>query len=355
MKILMVLVGEPLFKDPPKDEEFYLYRRSLHDGEFYYFLKHAIVNSDSQMQSLLAAGVDLTYGYITNTKNPKRLLKLARQIKRIVREEGVDIVHVMWGNALGLTTALASSVPTVLSLCGSDLLGNYNSKLKKTLKGRIAGFLSQFAALFSKNVITKSQHMKSRLWAPSKNKTFVLPNGINLSKFYTIDKVEARKKIGWEQNKPIVIFFYTPGQFVKNEPLALKTFDKLKEQLPDCELKILTKIPHEQLVYYYNAADVMLLVSKHEGSNNSLKEALACNLPIVSTPCGDAPERLENVKNCYISKGWDPEELAGLLLQALKKNERSNGRDRAQSISNTEIQKRLVEIYQQLEKNGLHN
>ena len=355
MKILIILVGKPLSKEPPENEALYLYRRNLNDGEFYYFSKHSIVNSDSQMQSLITAGIDLTYGFIENTKNPRRLLSMSRQIRNIIKQENVTLVHIMWGNAIGLSVALASSVPVLLSLCGSDLLGNYNSNIKKTFKGRIAGFMSQWASVFSTKVITKSQHMKNRLWPISRKKAFVLPNGINPKKFYLIDKAEARKKLGWNLNTPVVIFFYQPTQWVKNEPLARKTFDELKKQMPERELKVLFNIPHEQLVYYYNAADVMLLTSKHEGSNNSLKEALCCNLPIVSTPCGDAPERLKDVTNCYVSERWDATELSGLLLKVLKKGERSNGSEKVQSITDVKIREKLIEIYKKTAQNGLHN
>ena len=86
------------------------------------------------------------------------------------------------------------------------------------------------------------------------------------------------------------------------------------------------KLYHQKLVYYYNAADMLLMTSLSEGSPNVIKEAMACNCPIVSTKVGDVEEIVANTKNCYLSD-WDPENISKLILKIYDNRDRTNGRN----------------------------
>jgi glycosyltransferase involved in cell wall biosynthesis len=102
---------------------------------------------------------------------------------------------------------------------------------------------------------------------------------------------------------------------------------------------------------YMNACDVLVLVSKAEGSPNVIKEAMACNLPIVSTDVGDVTEIIDSTEGCYICDG-NPEAVAAQLMNALRLNQRTNGRKRILSLSldSREIAKRIIGIYEDISK-----
>ena len=101
--------------------------------------------------------------------------------------------------------------------------------------------------------------------------------------------------------------------------------------------------------YYYSAADVVLLTSVTEGSPNVIKEAMACNCPIVSTDVGDVREVLGNTEGCYIS-GLDPVEVAEKTKKALEfsyTKGRTKGRQRIieLGLDSESIAKKIVEVY----------
>jgi glycosyltransferase involved in cell wall biosynthesis len=96
---------------------------------------------------------------------------------------------------------------------------------------------------------------------------------------------------------------------------------------------------------YLNASDCLLVCSNSEGSPMIVKEALACNLPIVSVDVGDVKERIKNVSQSKIvSKNY--KEIAGVISNIFNSNKRSNGRKNLKFLSEQEVAERIAKIYQ---------
>jgi teichuronic acid biosynthesis glycosyltransferase TuaC len=345
IKVLMLHVGDPVNENNLRSDENYIKAVCLNDLQEHMYLKKDIVNAFQQMKSLSKNGVDIKYGFWTNRKSIKDLLNAGHKIKKLIKDENPDLVHVFWGASSSLITVMYSSKPVVISFSGSDLLGSVNSSGKYNLSGNISRIMSLVSAMFAKKIITKSEHMKTKLWKNTQKKVTVIPNGVELSQFYVIDKNEAREFLGLDKKKKIIIFFNGSGAYVKNQPLAEETFKLIKNKVPESELMILKDIPHNKLLYYYNAADLMLLTSFHEGSNNSVKEAMACNLPIVSVNCGDTKERLEGVTNTSVVMDYKAELLAEESINILLKNERSDSRKKINEVSMQTIADKITNLY----------
>ena len=106
-------------------------------------------------------------------------------------------------------------------------------------------------------------------------------------------------------------------------------------------------VEHKDTVYYYNAADAVLLTSKWEGSPNVIKEALACNCPLVSTDVGDVRERVEDLEGCYVAESRAPQEIMGLLQKALAFEGKTCGREKliADGLDHLTVAKKLESVY----------
>ena len=105
----------------------------------------------------------------------------------------------------------------------------------------------------------------------------------------------------------------------------------------------------DELVYFYNSADLLLLTSLSEGSPNVIKEAMACNCPIVSTDVGDVRQVIENTDNCFISNPF-PKDIADKIIEITLIGKRTNGRKNIKYLDSKVIAKKIATIYREISK-----
>lgn len=241
-----------------------------------------------------------------------------------------DLVHGNNGK-MGPFALAQPHRPIILTLWGADLLGA--SWLKTGL--------TKHSAVRSSEVIVRSEEMLDELPCDA----HVIPAGVDLEVFQPMDRDVAASKVGWEASTKNVLFPYPPSQTKKNFPVAKQIVEQVnKDSTNRVELRVVTGINHEQMPLYFNAADVLLLPSDHEGSPNTVKEAMACNLPIISTDVGDVAQRLTHVQHSYVCDDW--EEMIGQLKIVLETNERSDGRKYVEDVSLEKMGERILEVYE---------
>ena len=99
------------------------------------------------------------------------------------------------------------------------------------------------------------------------------------------------------------------------------------------------------------ACDLFALPTKSEGSPQALKEAMACNCPIVATDVADIKHLLGDIEGHYICN-FDPDVVAMQVAKALDFGKRTNGRKRVidLGLTNDLVAKKLVAIYKKVLK-----
>ena len=281
----------------------------------------------NQGESLRKAGIDVSY-YLIKGKGFRGYIKNIKILKNFIKKNKVDIVHAHYSYS-AFVASLAGAKPLIVSLMGDDVQANYLSKL----------FIKVFYKLSWKNIIVKSVRMYNILGITN---AFVIPNGVNIEVFNSIDKRSCQKKLGWDYNKKHILFAADKSRPEKNFRLAKKIFSILNNK--NVELHSLIDVSPKQMPLWMNSADVVLLVSLNEGSPNVIKEAMACNSPIVSTDVGDVKEVIANTKNCYLTS-YDPKEIAVKINKVLDFGKRTNGRENIKHLESSFIAKKIINIY----------
>jgi glycosyltransferase involved in cell wall biosynthesis len=293
-----------------------------------------------QIETLEERGVDCTVlvvpgaeqidGYIGSERGIKEYIQFVSKVRRELRRGDYDIIHANYG----LTAPYAVTqfrLPVVLTLWGSDVVG-------------FDGLVTKACAWRADAVTVRSEEMRELL---GREDAHIVPSGVDLERFRPIDRLEARERVGWELDGKHVLFPYSPDYERKNYPMARKVIDRLEAKLGETvQLQTISGVPHEEVPYFMNAADVLLLTSRHEGSPNTVKEAMACNVPVVSTDVGDVRERLDGVSNSYVASTKN--ELVQSLSTAVKTARRSNGREAVRSVSWDRIGDQVLDIYRRV-------
>jgi glycosyltransferase involved in cell wall biosynthesis len=276
-------------------------------------------------------------------------LDLERRVQSRIEEFEPDVVHVMYGGVMAdKVTRIVKDRPTIVSFCGSDLLGEHLSGTLRRLISEYGVRASYKAARRAAGIIVKSKNLQAALPCDvEQSKIKIIPNGIDLDRFKPLDLCECRRRLTWDPNTFHVLFPANSGDPVKRPELAQAAVDRLHSMGIRSELHHLCGVPNTEVPLWLNASDVLLLTSLHEGSPNIVKEALACDLPVVSVDVGDVKERIEEVSGCYIANS-DSYDLADKLCLVYSGKRRVFGRIKVQGFSLECIALQLKGMYDEL-------
>ncbi|MDD3534398.1 MAG: glycosyltransferase [Candidatus Cloacimonetes bacterium] len=275
-------------------------------------------------------------------------------LRRLIIDDNYDVLHAHYSLS-GIVAAIAARLvrrriihraspgrkcvkinyrpAVVVSLLGSDV----NSK-------GFRRFLLRAISWLWDAIIVKSQEMKTKLGLKDVD---LIPNGVDLERFMELDKDRCRADLGLDPLARYLLFAADPKREVKNFPLAKAAFS----QLPTLNYQLLTlgTTPHHKIPTYLNACDVLVLTSKWEGSPNIVKEAMACNIPIVSTPVGDVQWLFGDLEGHYLADP-NPDDVAAKLAEAENFAGRTRGRERliALGLDAETVARKIVEVYERV-------
>lgn len=298
-----------------------------------------------QIQGIAAQGIDCRDFFLAARASPIDILAAIRRLRRTIKESTPDVVHAHYGTVTALVAVLATRRPVIATYRGSDL--NPDPSVSR-LRSAMQTLLSQIAALGARRIICVSQQLIGRLWW-RRERASVVPSGIDLDLFQPIDRAAARRQLGWTHDE-IMIFFNAgkPPWNNKRVDLAKGAVEVASRLLArNVRLHVLVgDTPPSEIPLHMNACDCALMTSEFEGSPNVVKEATACNLPVVSVDVGDVTERLAGVAPSFVV-ARDANALGHALAEVIRSGQRSNGRIKAAELSRDVLATKIISVYRE--------
>jgi glycosyltransferase involved in cell wall biosynthesis len=325
--------------------------KSTHNGPLRVLMVTGVYPTDRQphagtfirtlVESLRAAGVEVEVLHPSPGPVLWRYLQTIRQVRR--KAGTVDIIHGHYGQWC-LFARLQWKTPVVAAFLGDDLLGTVLASGNYSKQGTVIAYLSRWLCRHVDMALVKSAEMQRASACPQ---TRIIPDGVDFQLFRPLPRAQMRAELGWRQQGYYILFANNPAIAVKHFPLARAACDHLAKLGVQAELVVANGLPQTELVRWINACDALILPSYAEGSPNVVKEAMACNVPVVATNVGDVSELISRTAGCRVCVP-DPAALARGLLDALQYRQSTTGRADIAHLEASVIARQTLAIYHEI-------
>jgi N-acetyl-alpha-D-glucosaminyl L-malate synthase BshA len=293
---------------------------------------------------------------------------LASKIVEVARFEKLDLIHAHYAIPHAISAYLAREIlrtplKVITTLHGTDI----------TLVGLEPSFLPvmKFSIEQSDGVTAVSRFLREKTTTNYNiNKDIrVIPNFVDTAKYRRVEHPDVRAKFAPPQER--VLIHVSNFRPVKRVPDVIRIFGEVRKKVPSrlllvgdgpdrsaCE--ILTREMDLQqhvrflgkqleLVPILSSADLMLMPSQSESFGLSALEAMACDVPVISSSVGGLPELQVHGETGYIAEIGDIDRMAKYAVELLTNDvkRRQFGRaGRARAVENFDVGK-IVSMYEQ--------
>lgn len=284
-----------------------------------------------QVAALRAGGTEVEL--FTFPLGARQYLPAVRRLRRFLREASFDIVHAHYG-LCGWVASLAGARPLVVTFHGTDIRHRVVGPSSRMLARRIDLVAGASRSAFEREAGRRGLPEKTR-------STAVLPCGIDLDRFRQMPRAECRRTLGLSEDGRFLLFPADPDRAVKRHDRAREVAD-----LASAELLVAREIDPDEMPYWVNAADGVLITSDSEGFGLGILEALACGVPVASTPVGVAPFVASGLSECLVEP-FEPHRWATWARRHLgAEDPRVEGRERAEPFSAERMARRVGVAYE---------
>jgi glycosyltransferase involved in cell wall biosynthesis len=275
------------------------------------------------------ADVDLELFTFSADHSPGAYGRAALQLRRRFRGQRFDIVHAHFG--LTAWPALAArGKQHAVTLHGTDLAHPRSRAIT-------------VAALRAYDLVATVSEPLARSvpgWA-FRDEVAVLPCGVDTRRFVPLPRSDARAELGLSADEPLLLFPANPDR-------PEKRYDLARAVAGDVELMVLRDVEPERVPLFVNAASAVLVPSDREGFGLAVLEALACDVPVLATPVGIAPDVLSGVAGAYCGTFELDAWRAALAPHLAAADPRIAGRSRAEVFSADRMAGRVVAAWRGL-------
>lgn len=258
-------------------------------------------------------------------------LPAIRGLRRLLRRERFDLVHAHYGLP-GWCAKLAGARPLIVTYHGTDVRHRVVGPLSRRLARRVDLVAAVSRALFE----TEAE----RPGLPQVPGAAILPCGPDLTRFRPLPRTQAREELELDAARPYLLFPADPAR-------PEKRHDRAAALAASVGAELLTggSIEPERMPLWVNAANAVLVTSEYEGFGLAAVEALACDVPVLSTPVGVAPYALKGIAGTHCAP-FGLDEWAALLQPLLEASDpRVEGTTRAASLSAVRMAERTLVAY----------
>lgn len=287
-----------------------------------------------QVEALRALGAEIEL--FTFPLGSRAYLSAVRPLRRRLSEASFDVVHAHYG-LCGWTAARAGASPLLVTFHGTDVRHQLSGRVSRSLLGRL-----DLAAGVSSSIFRREGDRPGL--DPAAGKAAVLPAGVELSRFSPTPRHEARRRLGLDPSGRYLFFPADPGR-------AVKRADRAREVAALSRATLVTagEIDPGQMADHINASSAVLVTSDSEGFGLAALEALACEVPVLSTPVGIAPLALAGLPGC-IAEPFDAVRWAALASRHLDAEDPrvEHGAQAAAAFSSTRMAARVLAAYEGL-------
>ena len=286
-----------------------------------------------QVDDLRSLGVDLSVLAFDGRSHKQRYLAAGRRLRRALRHDRYDIVHAHYGLS-GAVASLQLGTPVVTTFHGSDAWVRWQRRLSWLVARRT-------------QPIAVAPAIAARLGVRDAP---VIPCAVDLDVFAPIDRVEARRALGWSVDGPCVLFPAARNDASKvNKRVDLfdAMIERLRRREPEVVVASLDGLSRLQVALAMNAADVTVMTSMSEGAPVAVKEALACGTPVVSFAVGDVSAVVAGLAGCAVVPR-DLDALTRAVGRALRAERDPRLREAVQVYGRRPIARRVLGVYRRL-------
>jgi len=326
----------------------------------------AFGEGDFLAEKLAPAGIKtIRLGSLKRNRNPFQILSFIKELKRVIKRERFDIVHLNSSNTLpgALAAKLCRPKPEVIFTVHGLSVLDENYKSSPLIKLGFKAFFKFFLRFTDKVVFVSEHNLNTAKKLGIAKKGVLIYNGLDFPSGYFKNREEARQfisdRLGENLSQAYIIGSIGRLAFPKNYEFLIDSFSEILKIKPDAKGVIIGEGPerekYETLIKekglerqfflmgavseasrFIKAFNVFVLPSLYEGLSISLIEALKSGVPTIASDVGGNSE-VVGEENCFEVNNLDD------FLQLLFK-------DRSMlavtdSFSVAEMVKKYLEVY----------
>jgi glycosyltransferase involved in cell wall biosynthesis len=211
--------------------------------------------------------------------DPRAYVRAARALRRAHGDTRFDVVHAHFGLSAWPALAARGHIRAV-TLHGTDIVHPRSRALT-------------LAALATQDIVAAtSDSLAERVpaWTTRGRPPAILPTGVALDRFAPADRAQARHALGLRSDGRYLLLAADPARPEKRADRA-----RALAAATGAQLLTLGAVAPAEMPHWINAANAVVICSERESFGLSALEALACDVPVLSTPVGVAPEVLRDL------------------------------------------------------------